>query len=271
MAMTNGRRILLLFLAHWGLPKEIGGQQPGARLNGVVIDKSTGAPVAEAVVVELSGGRSVITDSTGAFRFDRLPMGIVRVIVRAKGFPSEPLIVALARSEVMDRRVELDSSAAGIASKVAAATSSRMDPRAGQVLPKVSVEATPSLGPRFANFERRRATGAGHYVTREEIEKNGFSSLQDIARTMRGVTVECGGGLGCFIRMVRAPMRCLPEYIVDDNVDNSFGPGIPVRDIEALEVYTGPTDVPGEYAGRNAGCGVVVIWTRSGPAKRRKG
>ena len=73
------------------------------------------------------------------------------------------------------------------------------------------------------------------------------------------------------IRMVRAPMQCLPEYVVDDNVDNSFGPGIPVRDIEALEIYTGPADVPGEYAGRNAGCGVIVIWTRSGPPRRKKG
>ena len=85
------------------------------------------------------------------------------------------------------------------------------------------------------------------------------------------MNVECSGGAqGCQIRMVRAPMRCLPEYIVDDNVDNTFGPTVPVRDIEGLEVYTGAADVPGEYAGRNAGCGVIVIWTRSGPPRRPK-
>ena len=104
----------------------------------------------------------------------------------------------------------------------------------------------------------------------EEIEKGGFNSLQDIARTLRGVTVSCSGGMGCQIQMTRAPMRCKPEYIVDDNVDNEFGPSVAVRDIEALEFYTGASDVPGEYAGRNAGCGVVVIWTKSGPPRRKK-
>lgn len=268
--MINGRCIRLLSVVLFALPTEGGAQRPDARLTGIVVDKVNGAPVAEAVLVNLASGRQFTTDSSGLFRFDSLPMGIVRFIVRAKGFPSEPLIVALARGEAMERRIELDSTAAGAAARATVAAKSRVDPGAGQLLPKVSVEAKPSLGTRFENFERRRATGAGHYVTREEIEKGGFSSLQEVVRGMRGVTVECGGGLGCHIRMVRAPMQCLPEYVVDDNVDNSFGPGIPVRDIEALEVYTGPTDVPGEYAGRNAGCGVIVIWTRSGPPKRKK-
>jgi hypothetical protein len=64
-------------------------------------------------------------------------------------------------------------------------------------------------------------------------------------------------------------MQCNPDYIVDEQVNNSFGPGIAIRDIEAIEVYTGPSDVPGEFAGRNAGCGVIVIWTKSGPGRRK--
>ena len=84
---------------------------------------------------------------------------------------------------------------------------------------------------------------------------------------LRGVNVECGGGNGCIIRMARAPMRCNPEYIVDERTDNFFGPNTPIRDLEGIEVYTGPTEVPGEFAGRNAGCGVIVIWTRAGPAR----
>ncbi len=269
--MTTGRLILFLMAGWVGLPATGNAQRADARLTGLVVDRSTGAPIAEAVLVNLASGRAATTDSTGAFRFDGLPMGIIRFVVRAKGFPSAALIVALAHGEVMERRVELDSTAATAAANAAAnAAAGKLEAGAGQPLPKVSVEAKASMGPRYANFERRKATGAGHYITRDEIEKGGFSSLQEIARGVRGVNVECGGGLGCHIRMARAPMQCLPEYVVDDNVDNSFGPGIPVRDIEALEIYTGPTDVPGEYAGRNAGCGVIVIWTRSGPAKRKK-
>ena len=265
--MVITRPLLPLTVALLACASIAAAQKPDGRLAGAVIDKSSGAPIAQAVVVFLGDGRLVTTDSTGEFRFDKLPTGVLRFLVRAKGFPSVGMIVALAKSESMQRRVELDSSAAALAA--AAATSPSTG--AAQSLPMVSVEATPSLGPRFANFERRRKTGAGHYIVRDQIEKGGYSSLQDVARTLRGVNVECGGGLGCYIRMARAPMRCLPEYIVDDNVDNNFGPTMPVRDIEAREVYTGPADVPGEYAGRNAGCGVIVIWTRSGPAKRRKG
>jgi hypothetical protein len=48
-----------------------------------------------------------------------------------------------------------------------------------------------------------------------------------------------------------------------------FGPLVPVRDIQAIEVYTGASDVPGEFAGTNAGCGVIVIWTTNGRASKR--
>ncbi len=233
-------------------------QASNGRLSGAVIDKVTGAPIADAVVVFLGDGRSAIADSTGKFRFENLPSGLLRFTVRAKGFPSGKLVIALAKSEAMERQVELDSVTVAMA------------PGNAQFLPKVNVEAAASLGPRFANFERRRATGAGQYRVADDIDQSGVTNLQEVVRGMRGVTVECGGGLGCHIRMTRAPMQCPPEYVVDDNVDNMFGPTIPVRDIQALEVYTGPTDVAGEYAGRNAGCGVIVIWTKSGPPKRKK-
>ncbi len=273
-AVTRHARLgLLLALAVTAPMSCAVAQKPTGRLSGTVLDKGRGVPLSGAVVVLLSDGRVFTTDSTGAFRFDKLPTGILRFLVRAPGFPSVGVIIALAPGENASRQVELDSTAAGaladstIAAEAKAAAQSR---GTAQPLPMIAVEATASLGPRFANFERRRKTGAGHYIVREEIEKSGYASLQDVARSVRGVNVECGGGLGCYIRMARAPMRCLPEYVVDDNVDNTFGPTIPVRDIEALEIYTGPSDVPGEYAGRNAGCGVIVIWTRSGPARRRR-
>jgi hypothetical protein len=65
--------------------------------------------------------------------------------------------------------------------------------------------------------------------------------------------------------MARALPSCYPQYIVDGRPDNFFGPNVAVRDIEGIEVYTGAADVPGEFAGTDAGCGVVVIWTRNGP------
>ncbi|MDZ7630916.1 MAG: carboxypeptidase regulatory-like domain-containing protein [Gemmatimonadaceae bacterium] len=259
--------LLLLSALLLAVPGAARAQARNARVSGSVVDKTSGSPVAGATVVFLGDGRAQTTDSAGSFRFDKLPMGIARFLVRANGFPAGALIVALAPGELLERRVELDS----VTPERVVETAPRPTSANGQMLAPVTIEGERSLGPRFANFERRRRTGAGQYITREEIDQRQYSSLQDIARGMRGVNVECSGGSqGCQIRMVRAPMRCLPQYIIDDNLDNIFGPTMPVRDIEGMEVYTGPADVPGEYAGRNAGCGVIVIWTRSGPPRKKK-
>ena len=242
-------------------------QRGSGRLSGAVVDHSTGLPLSGVTVVSLHDGRSLMTDTSGAFHFEKLPVGIVRFLIRAPGFPQQGVVVALAVGEAMERRIELDSSTVAA---VDAANQAATSGQRAQRLAQVTVVDAASLGPRYANFERRRKTGAGQYLVRDDIEKAGSSNLQDAVRAMRGVQLDCGGGNGCTIHMTRAPMRCTPEYVVDDNVDNTFGPDIPVRDIEALEVYTGPSDVPGEYAGRNAGCGVIVIWTRSGPSRRKK-
>lgn len=231
-------------------------QKGTGQVAGRVVDVTSGAVVASADIIHLGDERVVVSDSLGAFVFEKLPVGIVRLLVRGRGFPPLMVVVALARDESMSRLIELDSTVVGRT--------------AAQALPAVAVNALRAPMPRFVDFERRRKNGRGQYVVREDIEKAGHASLQDAMRGLRGVNVDCGGGgFGCAIRMARAPMRCHPDYIVDDRLDNLFGPSVAVRDIEGIEVYTGPSDVPGEYAGRSAGCGVIVIWTRTGPSRRK--
>ena len=228
-------------------------QRGSARMMGTIIDASSRLAVSGADIVHV-GGRAVVSDSLGHFVFAELPTGIVRFVVRSPGFPVLRVAVALTPDEVMSKVIELDSSSAG---------------RVTQSLPGVAITAPRPPMPRFVDFERRRLTGRGQYLVREEIEKSGVGSLQEAMRGLRGVNIDCGGGKGCMIRMARAPMRCHPEYIVDERVDNTFGPTTAIRDIEGIEVYTGPSDVPGEFAGRTAGCGVVVVWTRVGPSRSR--
>lgn len=235
-----------------------------AQISGRVIDASTRTPLARADIIHLGLGKVVVSDSLGRYAFPELPSGIVRLLVRRGGFPSLTVTVALARGEWMTRDIMLDSSQAARA--------------AAQSLPSVSVHAPKPPEPRYADFERRRLTGLGQYITRKQIEQEGFANLQDAMRGLRGVNLDCGGAgvndvsgssLGCNIRMSRATMMCTPEYIVDERVDNDFGPSTPIRDIEGIEVYTGATDVPGEFAGRFAGCGVIVIWTKNGPRRKQ--
>ncbi len=223
---------------------------------GQVSDRTTRRPLAGADVTNGNDGRSTTTDSAGRFTLGELTPGKSRLIVRALGFPVLTFNVELPIGDTLIQSIQLDSTAEGRAR--------------AQALPEVGITAPRSLGPRYADFERRLKTGRGQYLTAEQIEKGRYYSLQEAVRDMRGVEISCGGGGGCYIKMARAPMQCTPEYIVDERVDNIFGPNTPIRDIQGIEVYNGPSDVPGEFAGRNAGCGVIVIWTKSGPQQQRR-
>ena len=230
--------------------------QQVAGLRGVVSDKSTGRPVVGAQVTLVENSRSTSTDSAGRFQLAGLPAGATHLTVRAAGFPQRRVVVNLVSAGVIERAIELDSTAA---TRMAEA----------QALPEVSVTAPANpANYRLVDFERRRQLGRGQFMTENEIVQSGAYNVADAVKNMRGVLYECGGGSGCYIHMARAPMRCLPEFIVDGHEMNDFGPHTPIRDIIGLEVYTGPTEVPGEYAGRFAGCGVIVIWTRSGPTRK---
>ena len=232
--------------------------QQAAVLRGVVTDKSTGHPIAGAQITMIEARRTAATDSAGRFEIGGLPAGEAHWSARAQGFARSRSVVNLMAAATIERAIELDSTEAARQNDA-------------QQLPEVAVneEATP-FNYRLVDFERRRHLGRGQYLTESEIVKSGAYNIADAVKNMRGVLFECGGGAGCYIHMARAPMRCLPEFIVDGQVMNDFGPTTPIRDIIALELYTGPTEVPGEYAGRYAGCGVIVIWTRSGPTRKRQ-
>jgi hypothetical protein len=255
MARVRRARVFwLLFCMLLGAPRARA-QHSDATLTGTIVDKSSGAPLARVELIFVGDSRSVLSDSAGRYQFDSLPSGVVRFVVRATGYPVTPLVVALAPGERMARVIELDSSSAAGS--------------AAQVLPGVRIAAAAPVNRRLVDFERRRLTGQGQYLTREQIDRAGYNDLQDAVRNMRGVDVDCASGNSCTITFARAPLRCKPEYIVDERVDPYFGPTIAIRDIEAIEVYTGASEVPGEFAGSNAGCGVIVIWTKSGPPRKK--
>ena len=89
-----------------------GAQKGDAALSGRVVDKSTGAPLARADIINTGDSRVVVTDSAGNFSFPDLRTGIVRLMVRASGFPTTTVVIALARGERMIRDLEVDSTKA---------------------------------------------------------------------------------------------------------------------------------------------------------------
>ncbi|MEY4608234.1 MAG: hypothetical protein RL625_451 [Gemmatimonadota bacterium] len=233
-----------------------------ATLKGVVTDAATQQPVTGVRVIIAATGRYATTDSIGVFELKEIPSGVIRFFFTAPGYPRTSVVLALAKGETMVQRFELEAVTAEVA---AGDSSSRV-----QRLPATEVTAEPSRGVRYEDFERRLKTGRGQYVTREVIEERAYNNLVDAVRGLRGVAIECGGSRGCLVRMARSLPGCYPQYIVDGRPDNFFGPNVAVRDIEGIEVYSGASDVPGEFAGTDAGCGVVAIWTRNGPPPPRR-
>ena len=226
-------------------------------LLGRVTDRKSHAPVPGAQIILDADGRFVTTDSTGAYDFAGIPKGIVDLSVRAPAFAVAHFSVRLVGTGDWLEDLALDSA--------------RNAERVVRLAPVPVTATARPVNYRLQGFEIRRRTGRGQYLTDEEIRASGASNVADAARNMRGVTLDCGGTMfgGCRIRMISAPARCLPVYFVDGQLDNEFGPLTPIRDIVAMELYTGPADVPGEFAGTNAGCGVIALWTRSGPDRRR--
>jgi hypothetical protein len=243
--------------------------QASAEFTGRVLDAVTGRAIPNATVAVTTSGASARTDSAGRFRVTALPVGIHRFLVSARGYARGAVSLAFAPQERMERDLELEPLGADTVSAGASAVHTPPDTSKPQQLPGMEIAADVAPGRRFADFERRRSTGRGQYRTRAELEAGNFYTLQDAMRSMRGVRFNCAGN-SCRAQMVRAPLGCSPEYVVDERVDNMFGPLLPIRDIQGLEVYTGASDVPGEFAGRNSGCGVIVIWTTAGREARRR-
>ena len=229
-----------------------------ARISGRVTDKLSRAGVPRAELLLVAEERVIETDSTGGFTIPGVAAGEVHLLIRAPHYPRTEVVVRVAPGDDVELPIELDATATT---------------GAPQRLATVAVtEKAPLTNYRLADFERRRRTGLGQYLTEEELRASGAANLQDATRGMRGLTLHCGGTeyVGCRIQVVRAKVNCLPEYVVDGQFDNVFGPLTPIGDIIAVEVYTGAADVPGEFAGTHAGCGVIALWTRSGPARRRR-
>lgn len=121
-----------------------------------------------------------------------------------------------------------------------------------------------------SGFNQRMSNGFGAFITPEEIRRRNPAYYSELFRNIPGVDLEGGGSLmGTQIRLSNASIRgstCNPPVYVDGSqVSTEFGgleAAVDIRQIAAVEVYTRASNVPAQWGGTNAGCGVVLIWTR---------
>jgi hypothetical protein len=59
---------------------------------------------------------------------------------------------------------------------------------------------------------------------------------------------------------------CTADWVVDGMpASMSSSPALPVVGIVGVEIYRNPTEVPAEFLKPDSQCGVIAIWTKSGP------
>lgn len=231
--------------ASGSLSAQAAARSPASGIIGRIFDERTDEVVTQALIFVDSVRHDVSVSSQGRFVISNLPPGRHRVEIRAIGYRPSILDITLLDGHVLERQFAMVFT--------------------GDRLPELAVEARNSkLLRRFGDFERRRTSGMGSFITRDEIRSRGYMSMGDAVRTVKGVRVDCGA-VECSIRMVRSTAGCFPTYYIDGREVGSFAESTPISDVQGIEVYRGAAELPGEFAGNRGMCGVIVIWTRAAP------
>lgn len=218
-----------------------------ATLRGRVQDSEMGHALAGALVrVRQDTAATAKTDSLGFFSIPNLPGGMIDVRIQLIGYEEGLFRIYVPTAGVVDHEFALDFN--------------------GFMLPEVVVQARAEvLQPRYIEFERRRLRKLGAFLRWDDLKKAGHSSIGDALRTVRGVRIQCDqSAFECFAVMSRTP-NCHPTWYIDGIQVHSFHENTPIRDVYGIEVYRGTGEIPAEYGGSTAGCGVIAMWTKSRP------
>lgn len=214
---------------------------------GRVIDQQSQMPLGGATVSFLGTRLQTATDTGGRFTQAGLGPGTYLLEVRAIGYGASSWLLRLREGEVVDYTFEVAPLGVGL------------DP--------VTVEARPSLvGRRLREFEERKRAGRGVFITQDQIETSNAATMADLLRGVPGVRLNCRSG-NCTAQMTRGARGvCAADWVVDGlPATFSATPALPVVGIVAVEIYRSPVEAPAEFLKSDSQCGIIAIWTKSGP------
>lgn len=248
---------------------------PAQTIRGVVLDESSQEGVSGAVLSLVDSLGAVLqttrSDADGAFTFDSpVPPGRYAVEVRRLGYKP----TTMPEFEVPPG--------------VRTLTLTVLVPVEPVLLEPVEVagEAAPAVVPGLREFyERRNRAIGGYFLTPEDIAARGGTQLTHVLGSVPGVQIWRIGNRE-FVSMRRQPMRLAARGLGIRNQAREEGPACPVAiyvdggrfrageaginevllsEVAAIEVYRGASEVPAEFSGSDARCGVIAIWTKRAP------
>ncbi len=241
------------------------GEARGQELRGAIVDAASARPVVLAYVGLLAPGRefvvATLADGEGRFSIRAPEAGSYFLYVARTGY--RPLLDGL-----------FDLGEDGVLE-----LSVGMTPAPIPVEPVVVEVEGRGVDLASVGFYERRASGQGHFITREEIERSAVGELADAMRNVVGLRVYEPGVNPLFptgvqhseILVRRDGEWCSPTLFVDGVAVARGGRGgsRPVRpddyvdpsEVDGVEIYTRPAETPLEFE-RTGGCGAVLVWTR---------
>lgn len=226
-----------------------------------VVTTGQGGVAIPGVSVEVTGAsgvtRRATTNEQGLALVAGVAPGLVRVRTRKIGFRVGDLTV---RAEPGRNTVPI-----------------RLDANRVASLDTVRVVGSKMVDSRLDGFETRRARGFGTFLSRAQIEQRGATTPIELLRGMPGVMIRGGGGHDVAISS-RGSIRVMED---DGAPALSYGcrmavylDGVPLTgewlatairpsDIEGIEVYAGPAEIPAQFKPGTSGCGAILIWSRA--------
>lgn len=240
---------------------------------GWVLTDSTDQPVAGAQVTLPGIGRTTSTSDSGTFRLGDLPAGTHEVVVHRIGYAPLTTTVTIQPGQRREQKLLL--------TRVTTLDSVRV------------VESAFDLVMR--SFEDHKRVGLGSFLTRADLAKVETLKMSAVLQSLRGIRLVHGRGTQSWVvrnrgiqsmggselrfgddfdgKVAGARPDCYAQMYMDGRIVYRGGRTEPLfnvnlispADLEAVEYYAGPSQLPGEYAGTESTCGVLVLWTRRSP------
>ena len=250
-----------------------GTARPQAVVRGRIRADSSRASIPFAIVEVRDLARSIQASITGLYQLSDLPAGSHTLVARAIGYQPLTVPLDLAVGDTLDVDLLLLKSVTELATLDVTAKADR-----------------PVIG-KMAGFAERRKAGFGRFYDLAAIQKEGDGAvLANVLRQTAGVimiplpypcsglaaasgrgvgSIELPAGMTCLGKPLR--LACYFTIVIDGVRIWTWGDPDPpnvetigLSDIEGLEIYRGPSEMPPQFLTAGSACGVIQLWTRTG-------
>ena len=228
----------------------VAAQQPNRATGTVVglVRDDAGKPIPAVETSSGVDGPRIRSDRLGRFVLSGLPAGAVTLYFRRLAYAPDTATIDVPSNDTTN----IDVTLTVVAHRLSA----------------VVVQDDPNYRRILHDFESRRKSGFGHFITRGDIDRRQPRLMSDMLRMIPGAVLVPGPAGTSRLRFGRAAgaRDCPPQYWMDGlPLDGNFNiDDIAPMDVEGVEIYAGPSVTPAQFSGMNttAACGTVAIWTR---------